>query len=336
MFALTRYASFARILPRLFKSRQAMTKALVKKSSCTKSKGFSFAGICSSFIATLRTIAKPLLFFPPIAALFAWHKSRGADEIQELDSRLSEKQSPQELSKQHQALEKEGLYQFYPAKSEGKKPLVIVSLGTMQDFDDPDAGLMKVVEHVRKNHDAHLLVLKAPHAYDSIKHCFGLKSDASSTTSVRSHTNAELIKDIVEAKGAFADIEVDSVCPISYSWGAGMMCQMRKQGLFENLRIPIKSTVTIDAIQSGLENMGEGLDHICAGDEANMHFYQSEPSFGLNGKRVKDACAKNDQVYCVENSTHDKLDNDPWVLNKICQFMDEIISGKQANKACAR
>lgn len=336
MFALTRYASFARILPRLFKSRQAMTTALVKKSPCVKSKGFSFAGICSSFIATLRTIAKPLLFFPPIAALLALHKSRGGDEIQELDSRLSEKQSPQELARQHQALEKEGLYQFYPAKGEGKKPLVIVSLGTMQDFNDPETGLMKVVEHIRDNHDAHLLVLKAPHAYDSVKHFVGLKADASSTSRVRSHSNTELIKDIVEGKGAFANVKVDSVCPISYSWGAGMMCKMRKQGLFENLRIPIKSTVTIDAIQSGLENMGEGLDHICAGDEPNMHFYQSEPSFGLNGKYAKDACAKNDQVYCVENVTHETLDNDPWVISKVCQFMDEVITGKQASNACAR
>lgn len=318
----SRYGRLATLLPRVLAAGKTKFLTKVKNIATGKAaKPSLFTRIVSGCVHSLRRWAKPLLAFPPIAALLAWHDARGQDEIDELDQKFN--QNPEGLMKHHRDLQEQGLYQFYPAKSTGPKPLVVVNLGTMQEFNDKDAGLMKVVEHIRKHHDAHVLVLKAAHAVDAIKHCFGLEQDASSITRVRLHANSELIKDIVEAKGLFKDVGVDSVCPVAFSWGAGMISRMREQGLFEQLRIPVRATVTVDAIKPSLENLGEGLRELCAGDEANLHFYQSEPSYGLNGEHVQDCSSSKDQVYCVKGACHEELDNDPWVLAKICRFLDQ-------------
>lgn len=264
----------------------------------------SLKKFCSSCISGLKSWFKPLLAAAPISWLFAYSKNREANLSQNIERKAED-------------------YKFIRAKTSGPKPLIIVALGTMQDFDSPSAGLMQVVEHARKNHDAHILVLKAPDASKAVSHLFCYSNDASFNTEARTKLNSELVRDIVKSQGDFADIKVSGTILTGFSWGAGMLSSMRKQKLFDDLKIPILGTATVDAIKPGLENMGEGLKEIGSGDEPNLHIYQDETYYGLNGECIRDA-AYGDEVYKC-SAEHEKLDNDPWAINKVSQFLDKLI-----------
>jgi hypothetical protein len=198
----------------------------------------------------------------------------------------------------------------------------------MQEFQSKDAGLMQVVEHLRKNQpNVHILVLKAPDAGKALKHLFCIDEDASANTDVKTRENTKLIEDVVKARGRFNGLEISGVCPVGFSWGAGMLCEMRKQGVFDNLRVPILGTATVDAIQPGIENLGEGLTELGAGKEPNLHIYQDETYYGLNGACVK-GLGPEDEICKHAAASHEEVDNDPWAIAKVCQFLDKVISAK--------
>lgn len=264
----------------------------------------------SACIKGLKSFFKPLLSLAPISWLFVHSKNREI-ENQKIEWKAED-------------------YKFIRAKTPGPKPLIVVALGTMQEFDNLDSGLMQVVEHARKNHDAHILVLKAPHASKAVSHLICCSDDASFNTEARTKLNSDLIREIVKSQGDFADVKVLGLCLTGFSWGAGMLTSMRKQKLFDDLKIPILGTATVDAIEPGLENMGEGLKELGSGKEPNLHIYQDETYYGLNGSCVKDL-GSGDEV-CKCSASHEELDNDPWVISKISQFLDKLILDSKNSK----
>ncbi len=312
---------------------------LVSKAPKTKVIGAAETGLFSglkqlaiSAINQVKSFIKPLLVAGPLAWLFSYAKSKENKALAEIDEKFSEAKSSHELMKHHNDLEQKGVYQFIPAQSAGAKPLVIVGLGTMQEFSSKEAGLMQVVAHLRKNHpDTHVLVLKAPDAGKALKHLFCLEDDASANTDVKTKENTKLIEDVVKGRGSFNGVQVSGVCPVGFSWGAGMLCQIRKQGVFDGLRVPILGTATLDPIQPGLENLGDGLTELGAGKEPNLHCYQESTYYGLNG-----ACAKDlgfgDEVYRHDARSHEELDNDPWSINKVCGFLDKVLTASPCKK----
>ncbi len=321
----------------LASSSSLSSKASQVKTLATESGLFSgLKQTAANIIHQLRYWIKPLVAASPLAWLLSYSKSRESETLARIDEKFSETKSTEELSSHHKELEKQGVYQFIPAQTSGAKPLVVVGLGTMQSFDSKEAGLMQVVDHLRKNHpDVHILVLKAPDAAKALKHLFCVDEDASANTDVKTKENIKLIESVIKGKGRFSGLEVSGVCPVGFSWGAGMLCEMRKQGVFDNLRVPILGTATLDAIKPGLENMAEGLTELGAGKEPNLHIYQDGTYYGING-----ACAQGlgveDEVCKHASTSHEEIDNDPWAIAKVCKFLDKVISCKGNNSTSGR
>ncbi len=315
-------------LDRILGSGSSLAAKLPQVTSLAAEAGSvsGFKQFALAFINQAKSWIKPLLAVGPLAWLLSYSKGREVEAIAKIDEKFSEAKSTHELSQHHKDLEKQNVYQFIPAQGTGAKPLVIVGLGTMQDFHKQESGLMQVVDHLRKNQpNVHILVLKAPDASKALQHLFCINEDASANTDVKTKENINLIKDVIKGRGNFSGVKVLGVCPVGFSWGAGMLCEMRKQGVFDNLRVPILGTATIDAIKPGLENLGEGLTDLGNGKEPNLHIYQDETYYGLNG-----ACAKGlgaeDEVCKHAASSHEELDNDPWAIAKVSQFLDKVLA----------
>lgn len=302
------------------------SKASRVRAVATES-GF-FSGLkqtAANLIHQIRYWIKPLLAVGPLAWLFSYGKSREAPAITEIEEKFSDSKSIEQLTQHHKDLEKQGVYQFIPAQGTGPKPLVIVGLGTMQEFSSNEAGLMQVVDHLRKYQpNVQVLVLKAPDAAKALQHLLCVNEDTSANTDVRTRENTKLIEDVIKGRGYFSNVKVSGVCPVGFSWGAGMLCEMRKQGVFDNLCVPILGTATIDAIKPGIEHAGEGLPDIGAGKEPNLHIYQDGTYYGLNGAPVE-GLSSEDEV-CKRTASHEELDNDPWAIAKVCKFLDKVIS----------
>ncbi|MDD9897942.1 MAG: hypothetical protein OXU45_02975 [Candidatus Melainabacteria bacterium] len=289
------------------------------------SKPSIWARLGSAVISGLRAIAKPLLYVSPLLSVLSLsHRHNERDEIKEIDTRLSETQSQEELMEQHQQLQDEAEFEFHASKSDSPRPLAIVAYGSTQDLRRRQSGLRRVVDELQVKHDVNVLLLKAPHAYKELKHYFKLSDDAGGNTGVRSHLNKELIRDVLEGKGMFSNVKTDSVCTIGYSWGGGMLSKFRKDGFFEELGVEIAGTVTVDPIKTGLLNMGAPLPNLACGDEPNLHFYQNMASYGLNGSEAVTLDREDDESHCVPDMCHCDIDHDPWVHAKIFQFLDKL------------
>ena len=277
-----------------------------------------------NFINQLRPWIKPLLTLSPLAYLVASSKSREAQALRNIEDKFCSSKSCTELAKHHRALKQENAYRFIPAKGSGKKPLIIVSLGTRQRFDSEDSGLMRVVENLQNNHDAHILVLKAPNAETAVKDLLNIHNDVRYNPEVKTQENIEIIKDVLESKGDFKNIEVDGVALVGYSWGAGMLCDIRQRGVLKNL--PILGTATVDAVTPGLEYGGKALTKLGAGPEPNWHCYQNSDWL------IQGACPEDlgpeDTVICKTASRHDNIEDDQETLTGLCNFLDKILKIK--------
>ena len=273
-----------------------------------------------SFINQIRPWIKPLLALSPMAYLVASSKERESQALKKIEDKFCNSESCIELTRYHRQLKREAAYQFFPAKGSGKKPLIIVSLGTRQLFNSEDSGLMKVVEHARKNHDAHVLVLKAPNAETTIKDLLNLHNDVRYNPEVKTQENIEIIKDTLEAKGDFINTEVSGVVLVGYSWGAGMLCNIRERGVFNGTKI--LGTAMIDGIKPGIENCGESLNRL-GGSEPNFDCYQTG-DWLLQGACPQELGSE-DTVICKTNKCHDNIDDDQEILTELCKFLKNIL-----------
>lgn len=278
-----------------------------------------------SFINQIRPWIKPLLALSPMAYLVASSKERESQALKKIEDKFCSSKSCAELAKHHRELKQEDAYRFIPAKNSGKKPLLIVSLGTRQNFDSNDSGLMKAVEHARKHHDTHILILKAPNAETTIKDLLNIHNDVRYNPTVKTQENIEVIKDVLEAEGDFKNIQVDGVALVGYSWGAGMLCDIRERGVFKNTKI--LCTAMIDGVKPGIEHGGASLVSL-NGPEPNFNCHQTGDWF-IQGAHPHQL-GKEDIAICKSDKCHDNIDDDGETLGNICEFISKYLKNSQS------
>ncbi len=287
--------------------------------------GSLFGSSIASFIDQARSWIKPLLTSGPLWWLFAYGKTREEAALSTIDEKFSPNKSSSEIGQHLSNLEKQGTYQFIKGQGEGPQPLVVFTLGTRQnDFNNKkEVGLLEIAEHISNKHPhAHVLVLKAPDASKAAQHLFCLSEDASANTDVRTRENCKIIENLEKGFG----IQISGVCPVGFSWGAGMNCDMRKKGDgFAKLNVPILGTVTIDAIKPGLSNMGEAVTELGCNKEPNLHIYQKGTYYGLNGACARDL-GDGDKAIELSETDHSEIDNDVRTKSEVCRFLDGILS----------
>lgn len=286
--------------------------------------GSLFGSSIASLIDQARSWIKPLLTSGPLWWLFAYGKTREETALSTIDEKFSSDKSAKEINQQLSDLEKQGTYQFIKGKGEGPQPLVVLALGTRQnDFNNKEeVGLLEIAEHLSKKHPhAHVLILKAPDASKAVQHLFCLSDDASANTDVRTKENCKIIENLEKGFG----IQISGVCPVGFSWGAGMLCEMRKQDVFGKLKVPVLGTVTIDAIKPGVNNMGEAVTELGCNKEPNLHIYQKGTYYGLNGACPRDL-GDGDKAIELSETDHSEIDNDTRTKSEVCKFLDGILS----------
>ncbi len=269
-----------------------------------------------NFINQLRPLIKPLLALTPLAYLWANSQNREAQALRTIEDKFCSSQSCIELSKHHRDLSREGAYKFIPAKGSGKKPLLIVSLGTRQLFNSKDSGLMKLVHELQTKHDVHILILKAPNAESTVKDLFNIHNDVSYNPKVKTQENIELIQDVLDGKGDFKNIEVAGVALVGYSWGAGMLSDIQQRGVFKNEKM--LCTAMIDGVKPGIEHGGASLAG-SNGPEPNFHCHQTG-DWLIQGAQPP-YVGQEDIVICKPDKCHDNIDDDGETLDKLCEFI---------------
>lgn len=226
---------------------------------------------------------------------------------------------------------KQGIFQYHSGKSQGEKTLVILCMGNQQCHGDSEknVGMLKLYNRLKDRDNVDILLCRVGCSQAALSHRLGLSSDSSLHPDIVLNHISNLVDDRNHCRGIFVKEQKPSkVIMAGFSWGGGAVKEItdRWERIGAGLKIPL--AVTLDAIQHGLDNLGDELTVRPQHAEKVLNIYQDNDSY-LNGADLttKDSgdSSFNAKVITEQAVSHKTIDDDPWVMQKIFWAIDQEI-----------
>lgn len=287
------------------------------KSFACMSSSFSdgITKVCQPFCASLIDYARDcftfLRKFNPYSSFL--------DSLQEWRGQAKVKEAPKTL------------YQKSCSRQQdSSRPQVFIFMGNGQNFNDKEeeSGMLKLYKKLKEANNCDVIICHGPSASADLKHRYGLSFDHSLNPQIIEKQVKNLIYDRMHSRGDFAGLSRPSeVITVGYSWGGGLQHKILED--WDNLGAGVKVSLSasVDAIQYGSENLGSGLRQRSQTSRQHANFYQQNDYF-LNGGSI--SSKPDDESLLIQDSNHRSIDDNPRVLDKIYNKIQEEIKTIEA------
>ena len=211
------------------------------------------------------------------------------------------------------------------------RPLIIINLGNNQTIGDDEekAGLKRLFKMLKERHpEADIMMFRVGNASSELSYWACMTSDPSLHTNVVYEHTRNLINDRINCRGHFVNSDrVSIVISIGYSFGAGTQCNYLNDWQNIGGNTPVPLSVSIDAIELGTNGLGCPVIERPCTSQRHYNFYQPNSTLirgtRFNGTRQRDICM------CLQNDTHDYIDNNERLLRTITSIISRELQKPQ-------
>lgn len=262
----------------------------------------------------------------PLSWLFNFiERERCREHIQQAQSRNGAR-NEEELTEYHRSLERNGIFRIHLGEGNSPRPLVVLFLGNSQTLDTERnvAGVNELYHRLSQNPNIDVAIFRVGTAGNDLSSRF-LFGDCSLNTDVVFEHTSSVLEDLINGRGLFRGRQQPTRIVLSgYSFGGGTINRLLNEQ-WERIgqNIPV-SAALIDPITLGADDCGHPVEYRPPHVERYCLFYQQNSS-AINGcsqygLRDGDICRE------VHFDDHESIDNNPFVLRQIMNFINSEVS----------